>query len=115
MEFEYGAKKYGYWSYEHLIIQLEDCIDVMKGVYGNNFIILFMVDNSFGNNWQRKDGLNVDAVNVGHGGRQQMMDDSKMTKTCLGEFVSGGFAILKVGDTQNIFSSLMMLVYMKCR
>ena len=30
------------------------------------------------------------------------MHDSKMTKTCLGEFMSGRFAILKIGDTQNM-------------
>ena len=46
--FEYVAKKYVYWSYEHLIIQLEDCINVMKGIYGNDFILKFMVDHSCG-------------------------------------------------------------------
>ena len=38
-KFEYGEKKDGYWSYEYLIIQLEDCIGVMKGIYGDNFIL----------------------------------------------------------------------------
>ena len=47
---------------------------------------------------EREYGLNVDVMNVGHGGRQRIMHDSKMTKTCLGEFVPSGFAILKFGD-----------------
>ena len=55
-EFYYGAKKYGYWSYKHLIIQLEDCIDEKKGIYGNNFILKFMVEHSCGHDRQREYG-----------------------------------------------------------
>jgi len=29
-EFEYGAKTKGYWSYQHMVLQLEDCVDVLK-------------------------------------------------------------------------------------
>ena len=101
-KFEYGTKKNGYWSYKHLTIQLEDCIDVMKVICGNNFILQFMVDYSCGHDRQREDVLNVNAMNVRHGGRQHIMHYSKMTKTYLGEFVSGIFAILKVGDTRNM-------------
>ena len=73
--FEYVAKKYVYWSYEHLIIQLEDCIDVMKEIYGNDFILQFIVDNSCGHEQKREDGINVNVTNVGHGGRQHIMHD----------------------------------------
>ena len=104
-KFEYGTKKYGYWSLKHLTIQLEDCNDAMKGIYGNNFILQFVVDHSWGHYQQCGDGLNVNAINVGHGGRQRIMHYSKITKTCLGKFVSGGFAILKVGNTQNVVFS----------
>ena len=45
-------------------------VDVMKGIYGNNFILQFMVDHYCENYLQREDGLNVNAINVGHGGRQ---------------------------------------------
>jgi hypothetical protein len=27
LEFEYGTNNQGYWDYDHMIIQLEDCID----------------------------------------------------------------------------------------
>jgi hypothetical protein len=29
-EFKYGSKGDGYWSYKHMVIQLEDCIDCFK-------------------------------------------------------------------------------------
>ena len=74
----------------------------MKGIYGDTFILQFMVDHFCGHDRQRKDGINANAMNVGHGGRKHIMNDSEMTKKCLGEFVSGGFSILKVGDAQNI-------------
>jgi hypothetical protein len=32
-EFEYGVNAQGYWSYEHMVMQLEDCIDCLKVVY----------------------------------------------------------------------------------
>ena len=42
--FEYGARREGYWSYKHLIIQLEDFVDVVKGIYGEKFEIQILVD-----------------------------------------------------------------------
>ena len=59
-EFEYGAKKDGYWSYENLIIQSEDCIDVTKGVYGDKFILQFGVDHSCGHDRQCENGLKTE-------------------------------------------------------
>jgi hypothetical protein len=29
IEFEYGANNQGYWKYDHMILQFEDCIDVV--------------------------------------------------------------------------------------
>ena len=51
-----------------------------KGIYGNNFILQFMVDNSCGHYQKYEDGLNVNVINVGHGGRQRIMHDSKLTE-----------------------------------
>ncbi len=33
VEFEYGANLEGYWSYDHMVLQMEDCIDVLKLLY----------------------------------------------------------------------------------
>jgi hypothetical protein len=30
VEFEYGANSEGYWCYEHMVLQLEDCMDCLK-------------------------------------------------------------------------------------
>ena len=62
------------------MIQLEDCIDVVKKSYGNKFIIKSIVDHSCVHDQQRKDGRNVNVTNVGHEGRQRIIHDSKLTK-----------------------------------
>ena len=53
---------------EHLIIQLVDCLDVIKGIYKDEYIIHFMVNHSCGHNRQRKDGINEKDMNVNGGG-----------------------------------------------
>jgi hypothetical protein len=30
---EYGANHTGYWSYKHMVLQLEDCVDCLKILY----------------------------------------------------------------------------------
>ncbi len=30
IEFEFGASSEGYWRYEHMVLQIEDCNDVLK-------------------------------------------------------------------------------------
>ena len=63
---------------KNLIIQLEDCINVMKGLYGNKFIPQFIVDYSCVHYQQREYGLNVNSMNIGHGRRQRIIRYSKM-------------------------------------
>ena len=46
-EFEYGANNEGYWSYEHMVLQMEDCIDVMHALYPD-YDVLFLFDHSCG-------------------------------------------------------------------
>ena len=33
-QFEYGANINGYWNYNHMVLQLEDCVDVLKYLHG---------------------------------------------------------------------------------
>jgi hypothetical protein len=33
LEFEYGANAEGYWVYEHMVLQVEDCVDCLKVLY----------------------------------------------------------------------------------
>ena len=58
VEFEYGANSKGYWSYAHMVLQLEDCVDCLQ-VIAPQFDYLFLFDHSCGHDKQREDGLNV--------------------------------------------------------
>ena len=39
--FEYGNNHEGYWSYNHMVLQLEDCVDVLKTLYLNFDFIFY--------------------------------------------------------------------------
>ena len=83
--FLYGSSssKDGYWSYEHLAVQLEDCLDVLQCLYKDQFDIKINVDHSCGHDRQKEDALNVNQMNRDYGGRKPKMHDSKMSEGCL--------------------------------
>jgi hypothetical protein len=88
----------GYWDYVHMIIQLEDCIDVVKTLHPE-FDFMFLFDHSCGYDRQRPDRLSVPKVNKTHGGAQPKMRKSKIeTEEVLGPFP----AILQVGGYQHM-------------
>jgi hypothetical protein len=98
VEFEYGANNSGYWDYDHMIIQFEDCIDVVKTLHPE-FDFMFLFDHSCGYDRQQPDGLSIPKSNKTHGGAQPKMRKSKMeTKEFLGPFP----AMLKVGEYQHM-------------
>ena len=97
--FEYGANKEGYWSYEHLIVQPEDCLDILKVLYSpEKYEFNILVDHSCGHDIQQLDGLNVKQMNCGYGGKQRIIHNTEMIDGCLGKFDP----ILKVGDVQHM-------------
>ena len=67
---EYGANLEGYWGYDNIIEQLEDCIDVVKTLYGDEFKTIWMFDQSSGHCKKKEDGLNVSNMNKEYGGKQ---------------------------------------------
>ena len=83
--FNYGASKDGYWSYEHLVCQLEDCQDVMRSLYPN-LDVRYNVDHSCGHDKQSSDSLNVSRMKKNYGGIQPHMRQSVMVAGCLGTF-----------------------------
>ncbi len=98
VEFEYGANNQGYWDYDHMIVQFEDCIDVVQTLHPE-FEFIFLFDHSCGHDWQRPDGLSVPKVNKSFGGAQPKMRKSKMeTEEFLGPFPT----ILEVGGYQHM-------------
>ena len=67
--FEYGASNEGYWDYNHMVIQLEDCVDCLKTLHPN-FDFIFLFDHSSGHAKKRRGGLDATAMNRGFGGSQ---------------------------------------------
>jgi hypothetical protein len=76
---EYGKGKDGYWSYNHMVLQLEDCTDVFKVLYPI-FDIVFELDHSSGHDKEKADGLTTtpSMLNWEHGGKQRSMRDSEL-------------------------------------
>lgn len=72
VEFEYGANGDGYWTYESMVLQVEDCIDVVQALYPQ-FDFLFQFDHSCGHDRKRPDGLNALSVRKGFSDNQPRM------------------------------------------
>ena len=69
MFFEYGQNKEGYWGYNHIVSQLEYCVDCVKTQYPNcDFIFLF--DHSSGHTKKQTDGLDRNSMNRSFSGNQ---------------------------------------------
>jgi hypothetical protein len=103
--FEYGTAdgKQGYWSYDHMILQLEDVLDCLAAVFGSKYEFLFLFDHSCGHDRMRPDALNVFSMNVGFGGTAKHMHDTIIQNDdgYLGPFPRQ----LKVGDVQSFVFS----------
>ena len=95
-EFEYGAAGEGYWCYEYMVLQLEDCVDALKVVYPQ-YDFLFLLDHSRGHDRQREDGLNVEKMSKYFGGKQAHLRNTtiKQEQGYLGPYSQ----TLKSGDT----------------
>jgi hypothetical protein len=74
--FEYGANKEGYWNYEWMGIQTEDCIAVLQALYPQ-YGYVFMFDHSSGHARKRTNGLNANSMNKSFGGVQPKMRETK--------------------------------------
>ncbi len=99
VEFKYGANNEGYWSYEHMVLQLEDCVDCLQ-VLAPQFDYLFLFDHSCGHDKQWEDGLNMENMTKSFGGKQAHLHDT-LIKECNGYL--GLFPkILRPGDVQSM-------------
>jgi hypothetical protein len=104
-EFEYGQNADGYWTYQHMVLQLEDCVDILNVKYPQ-YDFLFLFDHSCGHNRQREDGLNVEKMSKSFGGRAQR----KMHETTIKQrqgYLGPHSPKLQIVDTQSmVFSPL---------
>ena len=100
-KFEYGANKDGYWTYEDMVLQLEDCVDVLKALNGDKYDYCFLFDHSNGHDRLRPDGLNVSNISKYYGGKQPHMRMTKIEdESYLGPYEHDHK--LKVGDIQSM-------------
>ena len=68
-KFEFGGDK-GYWTGNHMILQVEDCIDCLRILFTNQYDFAFLFDHSSGHAKKRVGGLSVSAMNKGFGGEK---------------------------------------------
>jgi hypothetical protein len=96
VEFKYGANN---WSYEHMVLHLEDCVDCVK-VLAPQFEYLFLFDHSCGHDKQREDGLNIKNMTKSFGGKHAYLHDSliKEVDGYLGPYPK----VLKPSDVQSM-------------
>ena len=98
VELEYGAGHDGYWSYDLMVLQLEDCMDILKHSLPQ-FDILFLLDHSNGHDKMKPDGLNINKINARFGGSQPKMHNTQLTKECFGPYHNEQYQ-LQVGSIQ---------------
>jgi hypothetical protein len=70
--FKYGANIKGYWLYEHMMLQMENCLDVMR-VLNPEVYVMLLFDHSCGHNRQREYGLNVENMSKSYREKQRVI------------------------------------------
>ena len=81
-----------------MILQLEDAIDMLQVLHGDQYEFVFYFDHSSGHDRLQPDGLNCNKMNKSYGGSQNnaMRNTIIDSETYLGPYSSN----LQVGDTQ---------------
>ena len=95
--------KQGYWSYDHLVIQMEECLDRLKVLY-LSFDLVFVFDHFCGHNQAREGRPKISITRKYFGGKQQNMRDTVI----LGEdrFLGPHDHILATDNTQHMWWDL---------
>ena len=75
-----------YWTGNHMIVQLEDCIGCLEVVCGDDYDFVFMFDHISGHVKQRNNGLDEDKNTIKQGGVLQQPTLIKTEDGYLGKF-----------------------------
>lgn len=97
--FDYGKNLQGYWTYKWMVIQLEDCIDVLQSLHPQ-YNYVFMFDHSCGHDRKHPDGLNAAVMNKGFGRNQPIMHSVKMELN--DQLGTTETATIAIGATQHL-------------
>ena len=82
-QFEFGGSN-GYWTGDHMIIQMEDCIDCLRVMFEDEYDFVFLFDHSSGHAKKRVGGLSSSSMNKGWGGEE--MRPTMIIDGCLGPY-----------------------------
>ena len=69
-KFECGAISERYWTYDRMVLKIEDCTDILKDIHPS-FDFMFLYDHLCGYNRIIEDRLNVMNTNSEYGGEQK--------------------------------------------
>ena len=61
IELEYGASHDVYWLYKHIVLKIENCVDMLKHTHPQ-FDIFFLLDHFNRHNRMRPDNLNINKI-----------------------------------------------------
>ena len=101
-EYGHGATKEGYWTYDHMVCQAEDCIDVLTCVFQTQFDYCILLDHSQGHDRKKPNGLNIDSMTKSFSSaNEHMRDCDPFLQQNMGPFqYPNGPPQLKVNDQQ---------------
>ena len=100
--FEYGGDR-GYWTGNHMILQVEDCIDCLRVLNNDRYRYAFLFDHSSGHAKKRIGGLDVGAMNKGFGGEHMRGTLIKKKEGYLGPYHSvNNSRMIQVGQVQEL-------------
>ena len=89
VEFEHGMNNKGYWRYDNMVMQIEDCVDVLHAMMQDwlqKYDVHFVLNHLKNHNKHKPDGLNAKKMNSRFGGKQPKIRDSKLEdKDCFGQ------------------------------
>ena len=72
IKFEFGIKTEGYWDYNWMVLQSEDCADCMQ-VISPEFNSIHLFDHSSGHVKKRINGLHASEMNISYDGMQSKL------------------------------------------
>ena len=98
-EYGYGARKEGYWNYDHMCLQFEDCVDTIQALYPD-YDSVWIFDHSCGHDRGREDGLSVGNMKINWGGKQSRVRDTEIKEEV--GYLGPHSPLLTVGDIQKM-------------
>ena len=103
-ELEYGVNHDGYWRYEDMVLQMEDCRDILVHMFPD-YDFIFLFDHSNGHDRLQPNGLSINRISIRFGGKQPVMRSSHITKDLLGPYHNDSFKLQPGMEQEMFFSS----------